>query len=355
MHDSGCPVFERCGGCSLRHLDEVAVAELKRQSIVSALAATGLNAAVAPARTIPERTRRRAKLAFTRTKKAHLLGYHAKASHTVIGIDDCPLLAEPINAALDGLAQIARIGAPRSRTLSVAVTASETGLDVAIDEGKELDLEMRGALAAAAEKADIARLTWNGEPIATRRSPMHRFGKVLVAPPPGAFLQASAEMERMALEIIREELGAAERVADLFCGCGTFTLPLLEQASVIARDSDAALIAALERGWRETPGLKSLDAQPRDLFRRPMRAEELKSLDAVIFDPPRAGADAQSRALAESAVPLIIGVSCNPTSFARDAAILASGGYRLERVVPIDQFRWSDHVELVAVFRAAGG
>jgi len=233
----------------------------------------------------------------------------------------------------------------------VQVTKTDTGLDVAAEEMKELDLPLREALAVLAERADLARLTWNGEGIAERRPPSLRFGAVAAFPPPGAFLQAARVSETLILDILREGIGGARAIADLFCGCGTFALPFAEHAPVTAIDSEAPSIAALDRAARGHPGLQPVTALVRDLFRNPLLPDELAEFDAVIIDPPRAGAKAQAARLADSTVPVVAMVSCNPASFARDARTLVDGGYQLGTVVPIDQFRWSPHTEVVGIFR----
>lgn len=186
--------------------------------------------------------------------------------------------------------------------------------------------------------------------MALRIAPMQRFGRALVAPPPGAFLQATPEGEAALLVTVRQALGNARRITDLFAGVGTFSLPLAEQAEVHAVEAEAAMMAALDKGWRLAEGLKRVSVQTRDLFRRPLEPDEFKGVDAVVIDPPRAGAEAQFETLARSGVPVIVAVSCNPATFARDAKLLISGGYRLDWVQGIDQFRWSSHVELVARF-----
>jgi 23S rRNA (uracil1939-C5)-methyltransferase len=201
-----------------------------------------------------------------------------------------------------------------------------------------------------AEAFNIARLTWDGEVVALRTMPVQRFGKALVAPPPGAFLQATAEGEAALLSAVEEAVGPARRVVDLFAGSGTFSLPLAETAEVLAVESDAAMLAALDRGWRQTQGLHRVTTETRDLFRRPLEPDEFKGFDAVVIDPPRAGAEAQTATLAHSGVPVIAAVSCNPVTFARDARSLTGAGYLLDWVQVVDQFRWAAHVELVARF-----
>ena len=187
--------------------------------------------------------------------------------------------------------------------------------------------------------------------MALRRPPVQTFGRARVVPPPGAFLQATAEGAAALTAAVRDTVGAARRVADLFAGCGTFSLPLAETAEIHAVEGDPPMLAALDAGWRATPGLKAVTTEARDLFRRPLTPGELDRFDAVVIDPPRAGAQAQAQALAAARTPVIAAVSCNPVTFARDAAILVAGGYRLEDLQVIDQFRWSGHVEIAAAFR----
>jgi len=221
--------------------------------------------------------------------------------------------------------------------------------------GKALDGALRLALARVAEAQGLARLSWDNEVVALRASPMQRFGRALVAPPPGAFLQATAEGEAALLALVREAVGDARRVVDLFAGVGTFALPLAEQAEVLAVEGEAAMVAALDRGWRSSVGLHRVSAEARDLFRRPLEPDEFKGFDVVVIDPPRAGAEAQTATLARSGVPVIAAVSCNPVTFARDARVLLAAGYTLDWVQPVDQFRWSAHVELAARFSLPRG
>lgn len=346
-----CLHFGLCGGCALQHIGDAAVAAWKRGRVTGALRAVGIDAAAAETVTVPPCDRRRVKLSFQRTKKAALLGFMQTGSHRVVPLTECHVAQPQIVAALPMLAALLSPGAPRKRALGVTVTVSEAGLDVSVMDGKELDLSLRETLATATGEADLARLTWNGETIATRHPPFQRFGRAKVVPPPGAFLQASPTAEAILLDLVREAVGDAKTVADLFAGCGAFSLPLAESASVTAVEGDAAMTEALDRGWRNAEGLRPVTAIARDLFRRPLRIEELAGFDAVVFDPPRAGARAQAEQLAQSRVPVIAGVSCNPASFARDARILIGGGYRLTGVTPVDQFRWSPHIELTGVFR----
>jgi 23S rRNA (uracil1939-C5)-methyltransferase len=247
----------------------------------------------------------------------------------------------------------------------IAVTVLDDGLDVVLAAGRAPDLEAREQLAAFAEQQDLARLSWRdlgpgtgsrgadgpAEPIAHRRTGTVRFGEVDVTVPPGAFLQAGREAEAALSALVLEAAGGAGRVADLFAGCGTFTFPLTRQAAVLAVDSDAEAVAAIDAAARRSGLAPRIEAVVRNLYGDPLTAAELRRFDAVVFDPPRTGARDQAAALAASAVPVVVAVSCNPATFARDARLLADSGYALERVTPVDQFVWSPHIELTAVLR----
>ncbi len=230
------------------------------------------------------------------------------------------------------------------------MTAADNGLDVDVRGSGPLTPERTAALARVAAAHKLIRLTRHGELVAQSAQPMLKIGRAQAPLPPGAFLQATAAGEAALARLALEHVGKARRVADLFCGVGPFALRLAESARVTAADSDDGAVAALKRAAATTQGLKPVEALARDLFRRPLMASELKGFDAVLFDPPRQGAQAQARELAKSAVPLVVAVSCEPASFARDAALLIAGGYRLASVTPVDQFRYSYHVEIVAAF-----
>ncbi len=349
-----CRHYGACGGCRLQHGSEDFVARWKVRSVRAALAAQGIEAEVVPSHSSPPKSRRRAVLAARRRKKGALAGFHGRASGTIAEIPDCRLLAPGLLQAVPVAEDLARAGASRKRELAITATLCESGLDLAVRGGKPLDGPLRLALAGLAERHDLARLAWDDEIIATRRPPWLRFGPARVIPPPGAFLQATADGEAALLRAVRAVLGGAGRIADLFAGCGTFALPLSETARVHAVEADAAMLAALDRGWRHARGLKTVTTEARDLFRRPLRADELAHFDAVVIDPPRAGAEAQIAEIARARVPVVAHVSCNPVSFARDARTLIAAGYRLGVVRVVDQFRWSAHVELAAGFALAG-
>lgn len=345
-----CRHFKSCGGCAMQHAGDDFVAEWKTDVIRLGLSARGIETDIRPIVTSPAQTRRRATLHGRRTKKGAMVGFFGRGSDALIEVPDCKLLDPALVAAIPVLEELTTAAASRKSTVGLAVTLSETGLDIDIQDAKELEPQGILEMSALVERHKLARLSWDGEPVATREPPVQTFGAGKVCPPAGAFLQATSHGQDALSECVKEALGSAKQVVDLFAGCGTFTLPAAEKAEIWALEGEASLIAALDAGWRKAVGLKKVISETRDLFRRPLLPQELRKTDAVIIDPPRAGAEAQSIELAQSSVKRIAAVSCNPISFARDAEILIAGGYRLDWVQPVDQFRWSSHVELAAQF-----
>lgn len=345
-----CPHAKSCGGCLMQHARDGLVAEWKQGIVQGALAGQGLEAPLRPILTSPSRSRRRATLAARRTKGGTLIGFHARGSDLIIPVPNCQLLHPDLMAALPALEALVLTGGSRTAELALTVTRTLAGPDVVVKGGKPLDGELRLNLARVAEAHGLSRLTWEDEVVALRTAPMQRMGRALVAPPPGAFLQATAEGEAALLDCVRAAVGRAQKITDLFAGSGTFALPLSEQADIHAVEGDAAMMAALDKGWRMVGGLHKLTCETRDLFRRPLEPDEFRHVEAVVIDPPRAGAEAQVATLARSGVPVIAMVSCNPVTFARDARVLMQAGYRLDWVQAVDQFRWAAHVELAARF-----
>lgn len=347
-----CPHYRACGGCSLMHASDRFLAGWKEAVVRGALAGQGLDAPLRAIVTSPPHSRRRATLAGRRTKSGALVGFHGRASGMISEVTGCLLLHPDLLAVLPALEAVTALGASRKAAMSLAITLTDGGVDLAAGDAKPLDQSLFSALSALAAKAGLARVTWNGEPVVTLSPPQQTFGPAHVTPPAGAFLQATREGEAALLGAVTEAVTGAKVVADLFAGTGTFALPLAARAEVHAAEGDAAMLAALVTGWRQAAGagLHRLTHEARDLFRRPLLAAELARFDAVVIDPPRAGAEAQAYELAGSRVPVIAAVSCNPVTFARDARILTRGGYRIDWLLPVDQFRWSPHVELVARF-----
>ncbi|WP_299964764.1 class I SAM-dependent RNA methyltransferase [uncultured Roseobacter sp.] len=347
-----CTHFKSCGGCQVQHADDAFVAAWKVEIVERALAGQGLSTAFRSIDTSPALTRRRAGFAARRTKKGAMVGFHGRASGTIVPVPMCQLLTPQVRAGAAVAEALAVVGASRKAELSVMITETETALDVAVSHGKPLDGLLRQQLAAVSTRFDLARLAWDTEVVAMRAPPMLRFDGIAVSPPPGAFLQATAQGETALREAVTEITQGARRIIDLFAGCGTFALPLARHAEVHAVEGDAAMVAALDHGWRQATGLKPLSSEARDLFRRPLLPDELARAEAVVIDPPRAGAVAQVAELARARPPRIAYVSCNPVSFARDAKTLVDAGFTLDWIQVVDQFRWSAHVELAACFTA---
>jgi 23S rRNA (uracil1939-C5)-methyltransferase len=341
--DPFCPHFGRCGGCQIQHWRAEAYRAWKRNLLVTALKHQGIEADIEALIDAHGEGRRRATLHVARTEGSVIAGFNAARSHAIHALDHCPILVP----ALAEAPHIARRIGETIGDCDVAFTATETGIDVDVATKRK----PTPALAALVHSETLARLSLNREPLVTRAAPEITIGKARLRLPAGAFLQATRAGEETLAALVIENVGKAKRVADLFSGVGVFTLRLADKAQVFAADSDKASIAALSEAVRRTPGLKPVEARTRDLFREPLMVRELKDFDAVVFDPPRAGAEAQARQLAKSTVKTVVAVSCDPASFARDARILVEGGYQLKRATPVDQFAFTAHVETVALFR----
>ncbi len=344
-----CRHFKSCGGCQLQHASDAFLADWKVEVVRQALAAQGLETDLHPIATSPANSRRRAVFSARRTKKAALVGFHARASDVIVDVPDCQLLHPDLLPARDVIAHLAQIGGSRKGELSATVTLSDAGLDLSIVGGKELDGPLLARMAQEVERFKLARLTWDGEVIATRVAPAQVFGAASVVPPAGAFLQATKQGESALLSAVESAITQGDCGIDLFAGSGTFTLPLAAQYKMHGVEGEKAMIQALDAGWRKSHGLKQVTSEVRDLFRNPIVSEDLNH-DFAVIDPPRAGAEAQVAELAKSDLTEIAYVSCNPVTFARDAAVLAKAGYHLDWVQTVDQFRWSSHVELASRF-----
>jgi len=347
-----CGHYERCGGCTAQHLQPEAYAAWKEGIAREAAARAGFpEATIAPLSISPPRSRRRATLAAVLGATGVVLGFHALARREIVDIDECAILAPGIAAMLPGLREALRPALDRAARCDLAITVAENGLDVVVVGEIE-----RGRLGALAALADIARLSMGADPegahelVALHRRPVIRFEGIAVEPPPHVFLQATVEGEAAIRAAMRGGLDGARRVVDLFSGCGTLSLPLARERQVTAVDSHGDALAALDAAARAGGVGARVRVLRRDLARRPLVGEELEDFDGVVFDPPREGARDQAAALARSPVPRIVAVSCNPATFARDAALLREGGYRLDRLTPVDQFTWSSHLELVGCF-----
>jgi 23S rRNA (uracil1939-C5)-methyltransferase len=346
-----CKHFGQCGGCAMQHWSLAEYHLWKRALVVEALGLAGLVAPVEPLIDAHGQGRRRAVLHARRGDRDVLeVGFTAPRAHHIVAIDRCPILEPGLDGAIEVAWAIADILKPANKPLDIQATATDSGMDVDVRGSGALSAKHVAALARIAEAHKLARITRHGELVAQASQPLLKIGRAYVPLPPGAFLQATAEGEATLARLVLDHVGNAKRIADLFSGIGTFALRMAERARVAAADSEASAIHALERAAANTSGLKPVAAIARDLYRRPFMAAELKAFDAVVFDPPRQGAEAQARELAKSAVPVVVAVSCDAASFARDARILVDGGYRLVSVTPVDQFRYSFHAEIVAKF-----
>ena len=347
-----CRWFGTCGGCAAQHMSDSLYRQWKRGLVVQALKRARVEAEVLPLIDAHGAGRRRATFhARFPHGRPDAVGFMQARSHDIVSIEGCPLfapgMAHGVEAARALAADLRGIGKP----LDIGVTATLEGLDVYLRGSGPLELIEAQKIVRTAERLDLARVSNHGAVVLERRPPRVAFGEALVTLPPGGFLQATEVAEERLTEFAQEALRDAKKVADLFCGAGAFALRLARRSEVLAADSDAAAIAALERGAAMVQGLRKIVAETRDLFRRPLMAEELSSFDGALFDPPRAGAETQARQFAASALPIVVAISCNATTFARDARLLVEGGFRLETVAPLDQFRFSPHVEIAAVFR----
>jgi len=345
-----CPHFGVCGGCAIQHWDVEHYRAWKRDLVVETLNQAKLDCEVAPLIDAHGLGRRRITLhARMGTHQVLKVGFTAASSHDVIPIDRCPILDPALSGALEAAWTLAEPLLAGGKPLDIQVTATRGGLDIDVRGSGPLKPDMIALVSRIAEQRRLARLTRHGELVVQRSPPAITIGSAEVILPPGSFLQATVAGEETLATLVAQRCGKAKHIADLFCGVGPFALRLAAKARVSAFDSDAGAIAALQKA-ATAPGLKPVKAEARDLFRRPLMPQELREFDVVVFDPPRQGAQAQSERLAASKVPVVIAVSCNAATFARDARLLVDGGYRLEGVTPVDQFRHTPHVELVARF-----
>jgi 23S rRNA (uracil1939-C5)-methyltransferase len=345
-----CRHYGHCGGCRLQHLSPGPYAAFKRELVLRALDARGLEAPVAQAWVTPAGSRRRAALSARRAGHRVRLGFHAARSHELVAVEDCPVMRPAMAAALPRLNEIAAGLAKGTETITLLMTETDTGLDLAVSAlSKTLTPLARAEGAASALQAGFARVSIEGGDTLTVRRPLIRLGKAALLPPPGGFLQASAEAETKMAQLVAGHLTGAGVVADLFAGAGTFALRLAETSTVHAFEGETGAVEALNEAARFAAGLKPVHAARRDLFRNPLAAAELARFDGVVLNPPRAGAAAQVTQIAESPVARVAYVSCDPATLARDLHTLVAGGYRILGIHPIDQFLWSQHVEAVAL------
>jgi 23S rRNA (uracil1939-C5)-methyltransferase len=347
-----CQHFGTCGGCAIQHWEAERYRAWKREGVIATLAQAKIACDVYPLIDAHGLGRRRITLhARIGPQDVLKVGFAAANSHDIIPVDHCPILDPGLRGALDSAWAIAEPLISIAKPLDIQITATDNGLDVDVRGSGPLPATMIATLSRIAEQRGLARLTRHGELVLMRTPPTIAIGAARVTLPPGSFLQATVAGEAALAALVTGHCKRAKHVADLFCGVGPFALRLAAKARIAAFDSDAGAVTALQKAATATSGLKPIKAEARDLFRRPLMPQELRDYDAVVFDPPRQGAQAQARQLAASKIPIVVAVSCNVATFARDARILIDGGYGIEGVTPVDQFRHTPHVELVARFK----
>jgi 23S rRNA (uracil1939-C5)-methyltransferase len=346
-----CKYFGSCGGCAIQHWQPDCYRAWKRGIVVDALVHAGIECEVDELIDAHGAGRRRITVHARRGADGELrVGFAAANSHAIVAIDHCPILDPALQGALDAARALAETVKPANKPLDIQITATDGGLDVDIRGSGPLPAAMIATLSRLAEQQGLARLTRHGELVLMRTPPRVAIGTAQIILPPGSFLQATEAGEEALAALVSQHCGRARHIADLFCGVGPFALRLAAKSRISAFDSDAGAVTALQKAATSTSGLKPVKAEARDLFRRPLMPPELRDYDAVVFDPPRQGAQAQVAQLAASKIPVVVAVSCNAATFTRDARILIDGGYKIGHVTPVDQFRHTPHVELVARF-----
>jgi 23S rRNA (uracil1939-C5)-methyltransferase len=338
-----------CGGCTLQHMADVPYRAFKRQLVIDALKSKGLTPEVGEIVAAHPGERRRVVFAARKTEKDMLVGFNQAESHHIVAIEECPISSAGIISRLPAIKAVGAAVATNADVFRIAVLETLSGLDLAVEGVKKLsDQQRRKTVEVILGLRGIARVSLDGEILIEPAKPVVEFGGIKVSPPAGGFTQATKPAEEAMAKLVLSHVGKAKRITDLFAGAGTFSLQLARIGRVHAVEGDGKAIAALDHAARNTQGLKPVTVEKRDLFRRPLMTSELKVYDAVVFDPPRAGAEFQCKELARSIVKKVVAVSCNPLTLARDLAILVEGGYRITSVTPIDQFLWTSHVEVVA-------
>ncbi len=348
-----CQYFGKCGGCAAQHMSETTYRDWKTEIVETALRNKGLELSVSEMRDAHGDGRRRVTYhALVHSQNQNVrVGFMQFRSDDLIAIDACPILSPALKNTPELARELAEPFAQSVRQLDIAITETAEGLDCDLRGAEELTYDIHVALAELADKWKLARITLDGVMELERHKPMLPVADVSIPLPPGSFLQATALGEQTLVEHVVNEVGEAKHIADLFCGVGPYALQLARTATVYAADSNEVALAALQSGYSHSVGLKHLEAEVRDLFRNPLYRDDLDAFDAVVLNPARAGAQAQSEELAASEVPLVVYVSCDPATLARDAEILVEGGYDFLRIAPVDQFKYSSHIETVSVFK----
>jgi 23S rRNA (uracil1939-C5)-methyltransferase len=345
-----CAHFGTCGGCAHQNVPDTDYRVLKRAIVLDALSRHGIETEVDGIVEVPPGTRRRATLKAKRTAGGVQLGFHAARTHSIVDLRQCLVLTPGLTALLPGLREMLATLLGPNEDAELRLCESDTGNDLGLRWRRPNDASTIAALARWAGKLGLMRISAHGETVVSRGAPSVRLGKAMVQVPPEVFLQPTREGERALQSFVCEVLADAKHITDLFSGCGTFSFPLAERARVRAVEIDGAMLGAIAAAAKTTFGIKPVTTEKRNLFKRPLSVTELSGFDGVCLDPPRAGALQQAETLAHSNVTRVAYVSCDAETFARDALVLVAGGFRLERVVPVDQFLWSSHIELAGRF-----
>jgi len=345
-----CRHFGICGGCQVQHLSASSYRDWKQEAVSLPLRKAGIDHPIEPLAVFKSALRRKVVFGAKNTNEGILIGFAERSSDRIIPVDHCPVTDAGIVGSIPNLKNLVA-SLPQSRKpFRLAVMATENGLDVNIEGVTALKASVRDVLIRKALAYDFARLSWEGEVLIENRKPGLSIGVCTIVPPPGSFVQALLEAEHLMADLVSSHLSDCKATADLFSGMGTFALRLAATSTVWAIEENAAALSSLDRAWRDTGGkLKQVKTETRNLDRRPASFQELKKIDGLVFDPPRAGAEIQARQIAKSRVKKVAAVSCNPTTLARDLDILIKGGYRVTRIVPIDQFVYTPHVEVVVL------
>ncbi|WP_208440370.1 class I SAM-dependent RNA methyltransferase [Bartonella raoultii] len=347
--DALCQHFGECGGCMLQHWHIDSYNEWKRQLVIDALKEYKLDCAVSALRGCNPYSRRRMTLTASMTPQGQRVGLNRHLSHEIVSLKECPVSSLEIISKLDDIRKLCAILSNDAKRFHITITHIANGLDVAFSGCIIRHESLRQRMVHTALACGITRLSVEGEVLIEQEKPLVYFEDVCVEFPAGGFLQATSEAENMMGDLVLTHVKKARKALDLFSGLGTFTLRMAKKMNVHAVESDEKALKNLESAARLATGLKTVTCEKRDLFRRPLSVRELECFDAVVFDPPRAGAEAQVRELAKTTIPRVVAISCNPVTFARDLSLLVAGGYRVEKIIPIDQFLWSPHVETIAL------
>ena len=345
-----CTHFGECGGCQTQHMADEAYLAWKHFLVSEPFARAGITAQVDPIITFPNGKRRKAVFRAENSPNGFVFGFSASRSNQIIPIEQCPVLEPAILENFDLLKALARLAIAGKKDARISVLACETGLDVTLQEIQKPDNRLRQGLMKFASDNGILRLSLDDEVLIETEKPRVKIASTQVTPPPASFVQALKSAEDAMSTLVAGHLSSCKHIADLYCGIGTFALKLAEKSTVDAFEESQSALDALDMAWRATGGkLRKLKTEKRNLNFRPVAFSELKKTDGLVFDPPRAGAELQAKQIAKSKVRKVAAVSCNPVTLARDLKILLDGGYRINRIIPLDQFLYTPHVEVVVL------